>query len=58
MTDIPEALYDYNQTMFGLLYADYMDEEKRPQMEVLLDDICWIFEKILDTRNEDRTRTR
>ena len=35
-----------------------MDEEKRPQMEVLLDDICWIFEKILDTRNEDGTRTR
>ena len=58
MTDIPEALYDDYQTMFGLLYADYMDEEKRPQMEVLLDDICWIFEKILDTRNEDGTRTR
>ena len=58
MTDIPEALYDDYQTMFGLLYADYMDEEKRPQMEVLLDDICWIFEKILDTLNEDGTRTR
>ena len=50
-------IHIYYQTMFGLLYADYMDEEKRPQMEVLLDDICWIFEKILDTRNEDGTRT-
>lgn len=58
MTEIPEALYDDYQTMFGLLYADYMDEDKRPQMEVLLDDICWIFEKITDTRNEDGTRTR
>lgn len=53
LTEIPESVAEDTQSVFGVLFAEYLDESGRDQMGEEMPDICWIMEKIIESRDAD-----
>lgn len=53
--NIPESYYKNYQKIFGLLFSEYMDKEKRETMQYEMKELSHIVEKIINSRKADGT---
>lgn len=50
-SEVPESVCDDLQMTFGILFAEYVDEDSRDQFREELEDLCWIVEQVWASRN-------
>ena len=53
LKNLPDSLYEDHQTLFGLLLSEYLDEAGKERMENEMEDLYFIMNQIVNSRDGD-----
>ena len=53
LKNLPDSLYEDRQTLFGLLLSEYLDEAGKERMENEMEDLYFIMNQIVNSRDGD-----